>query len=67
MVLSELTPESKKKKKASKKYKDHRLNALVGKPEEIVRVKGRKAKDVLVKPAKKELVMTGHSPTRALP
>jgi ribosome-binding protein aMBF1 (putative translation factor) len=41
-------------KKAIKKYKDPRLNALVSKPEEIVRVKGKDAKSMLVKFGKKE-------------
>lgn len=41
-------------KKGTKKYKDPRLNALVGKPEEIVHVKGKTAKGVLVKFGKKE-------------
>jgi ribosome-binding protein aMBF1 (putative translation factor) len=41
-------------KRTTKQYKDPRLNALVGKPEEIVRVKGKKAKNVLVKFGEKE-------------
>lgn len=40
-------------KKTIKKYKDPRLNILMGKPEEIVRVKGRGKKGVLVKFGKK--------------
>ncbi|MGL4609247.1 MAG: helix-turn-helix domain-containing protein [Trueperaceae bacterium] len=41
-------------KKTVKKYKDPRLNALVGKPEEIIYAPKRKAKEVLVKFSKKE-------------
>lgn len=41
-------------KKTVRKYKDPRLKALVGKPEEIVQVKGKGAKGVLVKFSKKE-------------
>lgn len=41
-------------KKTTKKYKDPRLNALIGKPEEIVYAPKRKAKEVLVKFSKKE-------------
>jgi ribosome-binding protein aMBF1 (putative translation factor) len=41
-------------KKTIKKYKDPRLNAVMGKPEEIVRVPERKAKKHLVKFGKKE-------------
>jgi site-specific recombinase XerD len=40
--------------KTTKKYKDPRLNAVMGKPEEIVRVPGRKAKKRLVKFGRKE-------------
>jgi ribosome-binding protein aMBF1 (putative translation factor) len=41
-------------KKTVKKYKDPRLNALIGKPEEIIYAPKRKAKDVLVKFSRKE-------------
>jgi ribosome-binding protein aMBF1 (putative translation factor) len=41
-------------KKTIKKYKDPRLNAVIGKPEEIVRVPKHKAKGVLAKFGKKE-------------
>jgi hypothetical protein len=41
-------------KKVTKKYKDPRLNAVMGKPEEIVSVPKHKTKGVLVKFGKKE-------------
>ena len=43
-------------KKVTKKHKDPRLNAVMGKSEEIVRVPQRTAKKVLVKFGKKEQV-----------
>jgi ribosome-binding protein aMBF1 (putative translation factor) len=41
-------------KKTAKKYKDPRLNAVMGKPEEIVRVSKPKTRGVLSKFGKKE-------------
>jgi ribosome-binding protein aMBF1 (putative translation factor) len=41
-------------KKVAKKYKDPRLNAVMGKGEEIVQIPQRKARKVLVKFGKKE-------------
>jgi hypothetical protein len=40
--------------KTARKFKDSRLNAVMGKPEEVVRVNGKASRSILVKFGKKE-------------